>query len=60
MIRSTLFLPHRIDDKELVAGVGGGSGSHFSCQLVVKLQFLIVLFVRVIQLELGNIACKFT
>ena len=24
MIRSTLFLSHRIDDKELVAGVGGG------------------------------------
>lgn len=50
-IRSTLFLSHRVVDKELVVGVEEISALIFHVNLWFKLQFLIIHFVRVIQLK---------
>ena len=48
-------------DKELVPGSGEVSAmSFFMSSCGFKLQFLIVVFVRVIQLNLHNITHKFT
>ena len=61
MIRATLFLPPNMVDKELVPGPREVSAmSFFMSSCGFKLQFLIVVFVRVIQLNLHNITHKFT
>ena len=61
VIRTTLFLPPNMVDKELVPGPREVSALPFfmsSCGF--KLQSLIVVFVRVMQLNLDNITHKFT